>query len=82
MANINSGTIVGKSVGKNEKGTWQKFNILGGDEMRSSDKVKNEGVEVVTIFDSDHKAEVGDSCKYIFAGKDTKGNNRYVFVEV
>lgn len=81
MANINVGTIVGKSVGKTEKGTWQKFNVLGGTEMKSSDKVKNEGVEVVSIFDNEHKAKVGDPCKYIYAGKDSKGNNKYVFVE-
>lgn len=81
MANINVGTIVGKSVGKSEKGTWQKFNVLGGTEMKSSDKVKNEGVEVVSIFDNDHKAKVGDACKYIYAGKDSRGNNKYVFVE-
>lgn len=81
MANINNGTIVGKSVGKSDKGTWQKFNVLGGDAMRSSDKVKNEGVEVVSIFDSEHKGKVGDACKYIYAGKDSRGNNKYVFVE-
>lgn len=81
MANINIGTIVGKSVGKSDKGIWQKFNVLGESEMKSSDKVKNEGVEVVSIFDNEHKAKVGDVCKYIYAGKDSKGNNKYVFVE-
>lgn len=81
MANIKNGTIVGKSVGKTETGTWQKFNIIGTDAMVSSDKVKNDGVETLSIFDNEHKAKVGDSCKYIYAGKDSKGNSKYIFVE-